>query len=118
VTTNREDTMTQRQYQVCSRCLGSGREPAPKTPAYSARQAEVLDKLRTLGNRRAELQLHRAYMRADGRRELDRIYADARRLVNSKAADGIRVADLAHALGVGPTAFRKIRDGETGTSAA
>lgn len=105
-------TTTETHTRTCRRCHGSGRDP--EGPAYNARQETVLERLGELGKQREPLVARRAYMRTEGRTQLDKIYSRARALIARGEELGVRAVDLQDALGVTHAAYYKIKNGETG----
>lgn len=97
---------------VCRRCHGSGHEPPG--PDYNKRQTAVLEKLRTLGTERAEIQRRRAYMTTDGRARYNIVLGKIRAEVQRAEALKIRNQDMEDALGLSSTALFNIRSGKTG----
>lgn len=105
-------TTTEIHTRECRRCHGSGRDP--EGPTYTARQEAVLDRLGELGTERAPLVARRAYMRTEGRAQLDKIYTRARALITRGEELEIRQLDMQDALGVSSAAYYKIKNGQTG----
>lgn len=104
--------MTTTEIRVCRRCHGSGHDP--EGPSYNATQEKLLDRLGALGAERAPLVARRAYMRTEGRTQLDKIYTQARELIARGEKLSIRQLDMVDALGVSPAAYYKIKSGQTG----
>jgi len=105
-------TTTETSTRLCRRCHGSRFEPSG--PEYTARQEKILDQLGELGVQRAPLVARRAYMRTEGRAALDKIYAQARKLIERGEAAQLRTLDMQDALGVSGAAYYKIKNGLTG----
>lgn len=104
--------MTNTEPRACRRCHGSGHDP--EGPTYTTRQEAVLSKLGALGSERAPLVARRAYMTTDGRLRLDKIYTQARDLIEKGEQLKVRKLDMQDALGVSGAAFYKIKSGQTG----
>jgi hypothetical protein len=105
-------TTTEISVRACRRCHGSGHDP--EGPAYNTSQERLLDQLGKLGAERGPLVARRAYMRTDGRAALDKIYVQARKLIERGERAGIRQLDMVDALGVSSAAYYKIKSGQTG----
>lgn len=102
---------TTTEHPPCRRCRGTGRE---RDTTYRREQLRVLAKLTALGDERAPLVARKAYMTTQGRRQLDRLYEQARELIARGAQLHIERADMMAALDVTSPAYYKIVNGQTG----
>lgn len=81
----------------------------------NARQAYALKCLGELGQERADLVEHKAYMTSQGRRDYDRVLAGIRKWIDKGVALGLGHEQLREQVGVNSTAYYKIKSGRTGS---